>query len=139
MWQRVLMSVMVIGLAGCAEPTPATAPAAAPGDAASTGAGNALALPTQFIAFGNEPFWSVRVDGQALHWSSPDNLDGLDFVARVEAMDNGRRYAGELEGAAVTLSISAGLCSDGTSDALHPWTARWQHQGRLLQGCARPL
>jgi uncharacterized membrane protein len=79
------------------------------------------------------------VDGQALHWSSPDNLDGLDFVARVEAMDNGRRYAGELEGAAVTLSISAGPCSDGMSDALHPWTARWQHQGRLLQGCARPL
>ena len=41
----------------------------------------------QFIAFGNEPFWSVRVDGQALHWSSPDNLDGVDFVARVEAME----------------------------------------------------
>lgn len=139
MWQRVLIPVVIIGLAGCAQPAAPAAIPPASGNAASTVADGALVLPAQFIAFGNEPFWSVRVDGQALHWSSPDNLDGLDFVARVEAMDNGRRYAGELEGAAVTLSISAGPCSDGMSDALHPWTARWQHQGRLLQGCARPL
>lgn len=143
MLHRLMLLAGVVGLAACTQPTsndtatPVPAPPGASevaqvGDAATSGS-----LPPQFIAFGNEPFWSVRVDGKQLHWNSPENMEGIAFTASVQTLPGQRRYTGELDGVSVSLLLSAGPCSDGMSDQLHPLTVRWTIDGRVLDGCAR--
>lgn len=141
MLQRVLLStVVMLAIAGCSQQAPAdpaSVPATGQDAAPAAAAAIPVSLPTQFIAFGTEPFWSVSVDGDRLHWSSPENMDGIAFTAQPEQVGAQHRYAGQLDGEAVVLDIHAEPCSDGMSDALHPWTVSWQHAGKRLSGCAR--
>ena len=147
MLQRLMLLGGVVFLAACSQPaSPALVDAVpAPSSASSSAPGTephtapATALPLAFIAFGNEPFWTVRVDGQQLHWNSPDNMEGIDFTAQAEALDAQRRYHGQLDGQAVSLTLSDGPCSDGMSDQVHPWRVSWSIDGRVLEGCARAV
>ncbi|KRG74522.1 hypothetical protein ABB30_13595 [Stenotrophomonas ginsengisoli] len=134
----------MLGLAACSRPATEEAaanrqppPAPPAPTSAAVDAAAASALPLKFVAFGNEPFWSVRVDGDALHWSSPENMDGIDFTASTEVLPLQRRYNGQLQGQAVSLTLGAGPCSDGMSDQVHPWRVSWSIYGRVLEGCAR--
>ena len=141
--QRMMLLASVAGLAACSQPastqtaSPGAAPVAADADSMTPDGTAADALPQAFIAFGTEPFWSVRVDGDKLHWSSPENQDGIDFTAQAEVLPAQRRYHGQLQGQAVSLTISDGPCSDGMSDQVHPWRVSWQMDGQPLVGCAR--
>ena len=148
--QQVILLASVAGMAACSQPASTdTAPPAAAEVAAADAAvaidstttdsktTDSADLPLAFIAFGTEPFWSVRVDGDRLHWSSPENMDGIDFTAQAEVLPLQRRYNGQLQGQAVSLTLSAGPCSDGMSDQVHPWRVSWQVDGQQLAGCAR--
>src|SRR5688572_5501823 len=64
-----------------APPTPVdAAPPATPGSKPITEV-------TAFIAGGNEPFWSVEVDGDALIYSTPEQMPGLVLQATREVRD----------------------------------------------------
>ena len=143
MLQRLMLLAGMLGLAACSRPATEEAantvqlPAPPAQTSAAVDAAAASALPLKFVAFGNEPFWNVRVDGDALHWSSPENMDGIDFTASTEVLPLQRRYNGQLQGQAVSLTLGAGPCSDGMSDQVHPWRVSWSIDGRVLEGCAR--
>lgn len=95
-------------------------------------------FPQQLQALGNEPFWSVHADGGLLHWSSPDNIEGVGVDALREQTADGLRYTGQMDGIDVSLLITARPCSDGMSDTVYPWTAHWTRGEAVYQGCARP-
>lgn len=98
------------------------------------------ALPAQWQAFGNEPFWSVRLqaDGR-LRWSDPEHPQGRVFAARAGQGDGQFLWSGELEGKPAQIRLSVQPCSDGMSDTTYPITVRWEWAGQILSGCARSL
>jgi uncharacterized membrane protein len=72
-----------------------------------------------------------------LTWSSPDDMPGIPFPATRVAEGSGWRFNGVLKGEATVLVIAAGECSDGMSDTVYPYTARFSWGARQFSGCAR--
>lgn len=93
-------------------------------------------LPTM-QALGTEPFWSIKIDAGTLTWSSPDDMPGTSFAAVGKAQDGGWRYTGTLKGETAELVIAPGECSDGMSDTVYPYAARFAWGTQRLSGCAR--
>lgn len=129
----LLITSGLLALAGC---TPA--PPAGPTQTTAELQQATTVFPQQLQALGNEPFWSVQADGQQLHWSSPENLQGIALEAVREQVGDVLHYRGQMAGGEVTLTIQVKPCSDGMSDTQYPWTAQWQQGGTLFKGCARP-
>lgn len=112
------------------------APSAPPAVVAPSSASEAP-LPVM-QALGTEPFWSIRMEGDKLTWSSPEDMPGTPFTtASGKARDGGWRYVGTLKGEAAELVIAPGKCSDGMSDTVYPYTARLALGTQRLSGCAR--
>lgn len=88
-------------------------------------------------ALGTEPFWSIKVEPDKLTWSSPDDLTGTSYAAVGKASDGGWTYVGTLKGEAAELVIQPGNCSDGMSDTVYPYSARFAWGAQRLSGCAR--
>lgn len=98
---------------------------------AATAAPEAVAM----RAFGNEPFWAMTDDGNGtLTFTTPDNPDGDGYAATRSEDAAGIHYSG----ADVKLDIVKGDCSDGMSDATHPYTATMTLKGVDYTGCAAP-
>ncbi len=97
-----------------AEPGPDGRPAQAPAGKRAAGREGEPLL--AYRALGTEPFWNVRVDGDALHFTTPENLDGRHFTGTRTPRADGIRYAGEDNGTPFELDIRRGECSDGMSD-----------------------
>lgn len=91
----------------------------------------------RFIAFGNEPFWSVEVADGALLWKTPDNPAGTRLPASRVPTLQGWRWAGRDAARDYSLDVLAGECSDGMSDRRHAYSARWTFDGQTFEGCAR--
>ena len=131
--------VAALALAGC---NPSVEPQVAPPEGGASGpaipASEAALFPAALQALGNEPFWSVQVDGAQLRWSSPENIEGIGLTAQREEGDDGLYLRGEMAGQAVQLHVQAGSCSDGMSDTVYPWRATWTQGGTVFKGCARP-
>ena len=85
-------------------------------------------------ATGTEPFWGMEVLPGQLRYSSPDLPDGVTFAA---TSADGLRFAGLMNGTAVTLVLAPGLCSDGMSDRRYPYSAVVTLGPQTLRGCAR--
>lgn len=112
------------------------APSAPPAVVAPSSASEAP-LPVM-QALGTEPFWSIRIEGGKLTWSSPEDMPGTPFTtASGKARDGGWRYVGTLKGEPAELVIAPGKCSDGMSDTVYPYTARLALGTQRLSGCAR--
>lgn len=105
------------------------------------------ALPAQLLCFGNEPFWSLTVEGGVTAAYSTPEFD-LPQSYTVEEAHTAR---GQQE-YPIALELNAGLksglavinyeaCSDGMSDQTHLWSARIflkdQDGVNLLTGCCR--
>ena len=131
--------VASLALAGC---NPSVEPQVAPPAGGAAGpavpASEAAVFPAALQALGNEPFWSVQVDGAQLRWSSPENIEGIGLTAQRAEGDDGLYLRGEMAGQAVQLHVQAGSCSDGMSDTVYPWRATWTQGGTVFKGCARP-
>ena len=89
-------------------------------------------------AFGNEPFWSVRVDGDALVFSTPDDPSGRTFRPATMRCS---RMAACITKARMATPPSASTsqkdrCSDGMSDNVYALTAEFRYGDMDYKGCA---
>ena len=85
---------------------------------------------------GTEPFWSARIDGAYLTYSTPENMDGeLVAIERFNG-NGGLGISGELSGVPFQLAVTPGECNDGMSDRTYPYTATLALGSENLLGCA---
>ena len=119
---------------------PDTTASPAPVDASAppaTTANSPMVDVTAFIAGGNEPFWSVEVDGDALIYSTPEQMPGLVLQATREARDGNVVYRGEHDGREFELELRDQPCQDSMSGWRHDFTARFDWDATTMTGCAR--
>jgi uncharacterized membrane protein len=107
------------------------------GLAALAGCTTPLAPLQRMQALGTEPFWSVEVNGAALHYTTPESPAGTRIATTVTPEAGGTRYSGVLGGEAFWLLIVPGTCSDGMSDTVYPFVATLTLGARSERGCAR--
>ncbi len=84
---------------------------------------------------GTEPFWGVTIEGGQANYANPDHPEGFDFAVTRFAGNNGLGFSGTLDGAAVTISLTPGQCSDGMSDRAYPYVATIALGEETLRGC----
>ena len=141
---------LAVLLAGCGEraqpvtqpPETAVAPqasvAAAAPPAPAEPAAAALRLPARFTALGTEPFWAAKVDGDRLTYLTPEDQVGQPVAVARTSQGDSVEFAATLAGKRLTLTVSAGPCSDGMSDTVYPFAVRRQLGDDEQRGCARP-
>lgn len=95
-----------------------------------------------FSCNGTEPFWGIKVQGETLTYSTPENQDGREMKIR-----SIRDAAGVPEWTATvvktgcalkrrsTLTLLRGKCSDGMSDKVYSHHAIYDVDGGVLYGC----
>ena len=130
---------------GASAPAPAIAEATPPGaspappplvEASATPAGPEL--PARFTALGTEPFWAAKVDGARLTYLTPEDLAGQPVAVARTRQGDLVEFAATLAGKRLTLTVSAGPCSDGMSDTVYPFAVRRRLGDDEQRGCARP-
>lgn len=89
-------------------------------------------------AFGNEPFWSVRVDGDTLVFSTPEDQAGKTLQGRRVPSLVGVVYMGTDGDVEFNLDIQPGQCSDGMSDNTYQHVATFIYADMAYRGCAEP-
>ena len=141
---------LAVLLAGCAERAqPVTQPsgtsvaakasvAAAPPPVPAAPAAAALRLPARFTALGTEPVWAAKVDGARLTYITPEDQVGQPIAVARTSHGDSVEFAATLAGKRLTLTVSAGPCSDGMSDTVYPFAVRRQLGDDEQRGCARP-
>ncbi len=127
MRQLFLGIAVPVALAACAMPAP---------PAAKRPARQEQAPPPAWRAFGNEPFWSARVQGTTLAYTTPGNMGGERFDGVQTQLADGVRFEGGAGARTVTVEIHRGECSDGMSDDRHAYVARMRLGGVEYKGCA---
>jgi uncharacterized membrane protein len=115
-----------------------SAPSAPPPDAAQgkRAAGQENEPVLAWRAFGNEPFWSARVDGDVLVFSTPEDQDGQSMQGRRVPSLVGFVFVGEHGGKEFHLGIRDGECSDGMSDNRYAYVSTFIYAGTTYTGCA---
>ena len=88
-------------------------------------------------AFGNEPFWSVRLDGDTLVFSTPEDQAGRTLKGRRVPSLVGIVYMGTDDaGREFNLDIQPGECSDGMSDNTYQHVSTFIYGETTYRGCA---
>lgn len=96
-----------------------------------------------YQAFGNEPFWSVRVDTDSLVFLQPEDPNRVAWPAPavVPSLDAAGARTWTIEGPdgtpVLTLVLERATCADGMSGETTTFRARARYAGRDLEGCAR--
>ena len=141
---------LAVLLAGCGEraqpvtqpPETSVAPnasvAAAAPPAPAEPAVAALRLPARFTALGTEPFWAANVDGARLTYLTPEYQVGQPVAVARTSQGDSVEFAATLAGKRLTLTVTAGPCSDGMSDTVYPFAVRRRLGDDEQRGCARP-
>jgi uncharacterized membrane protein len=96
----------------------------------------------EVVASGNEPFWHVRITGEEAVWTTPEELEGVEFHDgswsnegdhwRFEAL---RDFVDGIE--YLVLEVRNEPCSDSMAGTRYPWTAAVERGGERWTGCAR--
>lgn len=95
------------------------------------------------LAQGNEPFWSLRIEGSEATWTTPEEMDGIRYADGSWAPRDGEgwRFQAAHHGVDgvdyVTLELIPERCVDTMSGARFPFSARAEQGGRGWEGCAR--
>jgi uncharacterized membrane protein len=95
------------------------------------------------LAQGNEPFWSLRVEGSEAIWTTPEEMDGIRYADGSWTPHDGEgwRFQAAHHGVDgveyVSLELVPERCVDTMSGARFPFSARAEQGGRSWQGCAR--
>lgn len=94
-----------------------------------------------FRALGTEPFWSARVQGRCVTYSTPEDQQGTRVWTRYSPGSNGDgSWIGRLDDRPFELRTRAAPgCSDGMSDKSYPIAAELIVNGEQRRGCAEPL
>jgi len=119
--------------------SPAVPDAGAPAHEATATRGDTdpAAFPASLQAAGVEPFWSVKVEGEALAYTTPETMDAprrLQATRRIDA--DGLHLAGEDGGVPFRLDVRRAPCSDGMSDMAYPFSVSWRLGETTAKGCA---
>ena len=85
---------------------------------------------------GTEPFWGIRVDGDALHFTTMEDQAGKHLTGTHTLREDGVRYVGNDGTTAFQLDIVRGQCSDGMSDTVYAFKASFRHGTTDYSGCA---
>ena len=118
-------------------PTPATAAATNEAPQGKRAAGEENLPMNAWRAFGNEPFWSVRLEGDTLVFSTPENQAGTTMKGRRVPSLIGVVYMGtDGDGREFNLDIQPGQCSDGMSDNTYQHVATFIYGDTTYRGCA---
>lgn len=124
------------------EPRPMSTPDQTPPDASATqpqgkrAAGQEDEPLLAWRAFGNEPFWSARVDGGTLVFATPDDPAGTTMHGRRVPSLVGFVFVGKDGEADFNLDIRPGECSDGMSDNRYQYVANFIYDDITYKGCA---
>lgn len=86
-------------------------------------------------AFGNEPFWQARVDGDDLYFTTPEDQEGRVMHGRRVPSLVGFVYIGTDGDKDFHLDISPGACSDGMSDNRYDHVATFIYGDITYKGC----
>ncbi|MFD2580695.1 COG3650 family protein [Novosphingobium colocasiae] len=89
---------------------------------------------TVFLS-GTEPFWSGKVEGNMLTYTTPEKPDGVQIPIERFAGRGGLSFGGELEGKHLTIALGPDDCSDGMSDRHYPFAATLQLGDETRMGC----
>ncbi len=93
-------------------------------------------LVREFVARGNEPFWTIKANGTTLTWITPENLQGSQLkVDKVISADN-VKYVGVDGDNDFTLLIIQAPCVDTMSGETFDFTSVWTHGREKNVGCA---
>jgi uncharacterized membrane protein len=87
-------------------------------------------------AFGNEPFWNARVDGDTLVFTTPDDPTGTTMHGRRVPSLVGFVFVGKDGEADFNLDIRPGECSDGMSDNRYQYVSNFIYDDITYKGCA---
>ncbi len=110
--------------------------ASVPGDRSDTQPYHGVARGEALRFTGTEPFWGGEVTGDRMTYRTVDQPAGEVFtVSRFDGR-GGLSYSGTLNGAAFTLAVAPGQCSDGMSDRTYPFVVTLQAGDDLRSGCA---
>ncbi|MET1163031.1 MAG: hypothetical protein ABWY48_10885, partial [Pseudoxanthomonas sp.] len=87
----------------------------------------------QFVARGNEPFWSLQVTPHVWQLQRPDQplLSATAVPTKV-----GAAYVWNSISPPAKVEITQGYCADGMADAVSAWQASIDLGDRRLTGCA---
>lgn len=118
--------------------SPLEVPIEITGDHVAVGTAHAATYQVQqFTARGNEPFWSVTIDGNRAVLKRAGMRDATIPVQPIN-FAKGVEYSGTLGGRPFSLNIRAEPCEDSMSGASWPMTAVLGHSGKQHPGCAAP-
>jgi len=141
-YRRLPLIFLLACTAACTAPDrggePAPAPDAGSADVAqpATDDGDALAG-DRFRAQGNEPFWAIDVEGDTLHFVTPEMPEGRTLKGERIAHVKGVAFSGEDDGRPFNLDITRTACTDSMSGQAFEFTATWDYAGQRMHGCAR--
>jgi uncharacterized membrane protein len=111
--------------------SPAT-PAPAPSPSAS-----AAQAETDYVANGNEPFWSITTRSDRIIYSSPEKLDGEELAAAVSQANGWTRFEARMDGTPLLLEVRKQQCFDDMSGFAFSHEARLTRSDGTWRGCAR--
>jgi uncharacterized membrane protein len=96
-----------------------------------------------YHAFGEEPFWSVRVEEDSLVFEQPGEPARVAWPAAAVVASRGasgaRTWTADAAGGrpAIALTVERGRCTDGLSGEVTAFRSRVTFDGRAMEGCAR--
>lgn len=139
MLQATVVSTAIWLCASCASQTPVPAPAAQPPEikAAAASATTVRTRP-EYKCLGNEPFWDVRITGDDIIYTTPENSTSFKLT-HFSAEDGVHHYRGESEAGDISIAVKPEACNDTMSDKEYSYSSRVTINGRALRGCAEKL
>lgn len=126
--QAAMLGAAVAVLAACSPATHET-----PGEVPAF---DGIADSETITALGTEPFWSARVEGNSLTWSTPENSAGTRIAVTRFAGNGGLGISGTMDGAPLQMAVTPGSCSDQMSDRRYPFTVTLTIGNAQFSGCA---
>lgn len=94
-------------------------------------------MPTEFRAVGTEPFWSAKIKGATLSYSTPEAPTGPVVAVTRRIASDGVVYSGVIDGKPIELEVHRETCSDGMSDTVYPLSVVRRIGPDSQRGCAR--
>jgi len=131
---RIAIAAAVLALSACVT---SESPEAGSAPMGKRPAGQEDAPLLAWRAFGTEPFWNVRTEGDTLLFTTPEDQAGRRFAGtHVLQTDGGVHYEGRDGDVAFSLDIARGECSDGMSDNRYTLVSAFRYGGTDYKGCA---